>query len=232
VWRIGLKGTREFVAAMRSLLSADESARADRFYFPEHRDRFTVGRGVMRSILAAYIGMPADEIQFAYNQFGKPSLITPGSSDLRFNVSHSGDLALLAVTRACELGVDVEALRDVFDADRIAARFFDAPENETYQTLPADCRTEGFFVRWTLKEAYIKARGKGLSIPLHSFTICSIPDRQGRHTIRSEDPADDAHWFAMRLPSLPGFIAALVVQRHDSNLACLEWRPDEPTSPG
>jgi len=191
---------------------------------PTVRTRFVVARATLRTILGRYLGTAPQEVALACNRHGKPLLDRRvHATELQFNVSHSADLAVLAVTEGREVGIDVEALREVCDADRIAARHFDAAEQATYLALPAPLRREGFFVRWTLKEAYIKARGMGLAIPLSSFSVASVAGADGRHQVCPHDPEDGRRWSAMRLPALPGFAAALVAEGDDWQLVWRQW---------
>ena len=151
---------------------------------------------------------------------GKPLLPrTPEQLDLRFNLSHSGDLALCACILGRDVGIDVEALQSIRSADQIARRYFAPEEFATYQTLSDATRPEGFYVRWTMKEAYIKARGSGLSLPLDAFAISSAPDPSGFHWVRSRDKADDQRWRIVRLSPPAGYIASLAVEgQHPSDL--------------
>lgn len=157
-----------WLAAALQVCDAEERARHDRFVFARSRRQFTVARALVRRVLASYAGIAAEALAFVANQYGRPELAC-GPAGLRFNLSHADGLAALAVARDAELGVDVEdALRRSRPED-IAEHFFAAAEVAALMRLPADQRPRRFFDLWTLKEAYIKARGMGLAIPLGAF---------------------------------------------------------------
>lgn len=179
----------------------------------------------MRRLLGSYVQTAPEKVVFRYNDYGKPQLDTNiHGAELRFNLSHSADIALLAVARGRELGIDIEAVREVAEADQIATRQFDAAESASYAALPAHLRQEGFFVRWTLKEAFIKAHGSGLSLPLASFSVASQPAPDGYHRVRTNDPSDEHRWRGLLLPALPGFVSALVAEGTDWQVSCFRWR--------
>ena len=145
-------------------LSTDERGRARRLRFERDRARFVLGRGMLRMILSRYTGVPAEELVFAYGANGKPNLSSISSGDiLQFNVAHSDSLALYAVAREYEVGIDVERIHTTDDADEIAARFFSERENIWWRSLPEHRRGEAFFNLWTRKEACLKASGDGLT---------------------------------------------------------------------
>src|SRR5688572_17022812 len=171
VWSAQLEDPDCDVSRFYEALTNDERDRAARFHFERHRRRFIVGRGILRTLLACYLGVRACDIRFEYTAKGKPLLAEPRVKNFGCNVSHSGDLALFAFALGAPVGVDVEIIRPIEHMDAIAKRFFSPLENEMLQQVtPAD-RLEAFFNCWTRKEAYIKAEGLGLWIPLDSFTV-------------------------------------------------------------
>ena len=153
-----------WVKICRPLLSDNELERAERFRFEHLRRRYTIAHGFLRDVLGRYLGRPPQELVFETGEHGKPFI--PGTA-LQFNLSHSEELAACAVTSGRSVGVDVEFIRDVPELDAIATRFFTGGERERIGR--ADDRRQAFFECWTRKEAYIKAVGGGLSIPLTSF---------------------------------------------------------------
>lgn len=159
---------------LAALLSADESQRAARFCFERDRRRYTVARARLRQLLARRLDAAPEALQFAYDSKGKPRLGTRYARDLRFNVSHCGELAAYAFTEGREVGVDVEEVRVLPDADEVAMRVFSQRERAAYLRLPARERPRGFFSCWTRKEAFIKAIGDGLSHPLQALDV-SLP---------------------------------------------------------
>lgn len=157
-----------WLAAALGLCNAEERARHDRFVFARSRRQFTVARALVRRVLAGYTGLAPEALAFVANEFGRPEL-DPGREGLRFNLSHADGLAALAVARDAEVGVDVEDTARRSRPEDIAEHFFAAAEVAGLMGLPAHARPRRFFDLWTLKEAYIKARGKGLAIPLGAF---------------------------------------------------------------
>jgi 4'-phosphopantetheinyl transferase len=205
-------------------LAADERARAERFYFQRDRERFVVARAALRAILGGYLNSTPESLSFCYGSRGKPALAADCSQDaIRFNVSHSGDVALYAVTRAREVGVDVELIRPELNAERLAERFFSPREIDTLRTLPADLRRHAFFLAWTRKEAYVKATGDGLSLPLNQFAVSLIPGEPAALLSAEGDPREALRWSLRELTPGPGYVAALAVEGHGWSLACWDW---------
>ncbi len=180
IWRIDLAKPGN-----EQLLSADERDRANRFRFAMHRNRYISGRATLRIILGRFAGTAPERLTFEYTQFGKPFL---PDSRIRFNLSHSEDLAVLAVTFDREIGVDVERIQQQKDLLDIAERFFAVPEREALRSLPVSDRAAGFYRCWTRKEAYIKARGDGLSLDLNSFVVSLLPQEPPRCLRRAMVP--------------------------------------------
>jgi 4'-phosphopantetheinyl transferase len=160
------------VRGLEQMLSHDEIARAERFHFERDRRRFVVGRGLLRAILGRYMGIESERLRFRYGEYGKPYLAEEyGGKALQFNVAHSQDMALYAIARDREVGVDIEYIRPFPNLMQIAEQFFSARENIALQAVPEHLKDEAFFTCWTRKEAYIKARGDGLSLPLDRFDV-------------------------------------------------------------
>jgi 4'-phosphopantetheinyl transferase len=186
-------------------LSEDEVARALRFVFDRDRQRYVVARGRMREILARVLGVTADALRFSYSSHGKPSL-SAASAPLHFNLSHSEGLAALGVSRARELGVDVEHVRPL--KEDIAERFFSRGEVAALRALPEDQQLAAFYRCWTRKEAVVKAIGEGLSRPLDSFDVTLDPD--AAHLLRMDGDADGPHvWQLAHFAPVPGFAGAV-----------------------
>jgi 4'-phosphopantetheinyl transferase len=176
VWRLRLDEPAP-AGSEASVLSADEIARANRFHFDKDRIHFTRCRSALRGILAGYLAIPATEIRFEYLTSGKPQLeADQNPRALQFNVSHSANMALIAVGSERRLGVDIEKLRDDVDTNSRAERFFSLRERAGLQALPDHLRVQGFFACWTRKEAFLKATGDGLSFPLADFSVSTHPD--------------------------------------------------------
>jgi len=229
VWCTSLEQDAASVAAFFRTLSADEQERAGRFYFARDRQHFIVGRGVLRNILGRYLRVAPQALRFSYGPKGKPHLAqelvatVPQAADLRFNLSHSGGLALYGFTYGRELGVDIERLRPLDDAEQIAARFFSAGEVRVFGALPAAEKMQGFFNCWTRKEAYIKATGDGLSMPLDCFEVSLIPHAPARFLQIEGAPVAELLWSLRALEPAPGYVAALCVASQDWTLQCWRW---------
>lgn len=219
VWRASLARTPFELQSLSSLLAPDEISRAQRFHFERDRASFIVARAVLRTILAAYLKLNPAQLQFNYSAHGKPALSdVEGSDGIRFNLSHSHELALYAITRNREIGVDIEQIRADFAGEEIAEGFFSKTEIAMLRALPSNERTESFFNCWTRKEAYIKARGEGLSFPLARFDVSLIPGEPRASLNVPGTPFEAARWSLQALMPEDGYAAAIAVEGHDWNL--------------
>ncbi len=227
VWKAGLDRTSFQIQSLRNTLAADEQARADRFYFEKDRAHFIVARGVLRTILGRYLNRAPERLSFLYSSYGKPALA--GDSDgaaIRFNLSHSDGIALYAITRNREVGIDIERIRFDLAFAEIAQRIFSAREAATLRTLPTEMQPQAFFRYWTRKEAYIKARGEGLSLPLNQFDVSLVPGESNVTLSTPRNPAEVARWSVQELEAVPGYVAAFAVEGHGLRLSCWQW-PDQ-----
>jgi len=214
VWRIALDDESR-VDECWPLLSAAEQAKASRFYREVHRRRYVVAHGTMRTILAHYLGEPADSLAFVEGAHGKPSLIrAPGASRLpiEFNLSHSDELALVAVALGRPVGVDLERWSPESEHLELAERFFSPSERDALRALAGDAERliAGFFAAWSRKEAYLKATGDGITRGLHHFDVSLAPDEPARLLEDRLDPAAAGRWTMQALAPADGFSAALV----------------------
>ncbi|MEX2186178.1 MAG: 4'-phosphopantetheinyl transferase superfamily protein [Pirellulales bacterium] len=221
VWRWSLAASAEEIAARKLVLSPDEVARAERFYFARHHDAFVAARAGLRRTLARYLATPAESIEFLYGHAGKPELSGRHAGDEpALNHYHSGDLALCAVARRGPLGIDVEMLRPMNDAAGLARRYFASAEVKVWQGLPADEQIPAFFRCWTRKEAYLKALGDGLRAPLDRFVVSLAPGEPPR--LIQPSPHDTAAGWSIEDIDMgkvnvgegeigDGYVAALVV---------------------
>ena len=194
-----------FLALFKSL-SQDETERAARLHFDKDRRSFIICRGLLRSILAGYLGLKPAEIRFEYGPQGKPSL---QNRAMCFSVSHSEDRVLYAFCKNCELGVDLEYVRDLPDAEILAQRFFAPSEYIEFRGTTPAVRTRAFFCCWTRKEAYIKATGRGLSLPLDSFQVPILPEQPAQLRITTRPSEHLSGWSLRHLDPSPGYVGAL-----------------------
>jgi 4'-phosphopantetheinyl transferase len=219
VWRVELDLLASAEPHWLSLLLPDEQDRAHRFRFDRHRRRFATTRGVLRTLLGGYLNVDPRSVRFRYSDKQKPALDEAfAKGHLRFNVSHSEETALLAFTRGREIGVDVERVRQDSDVEAIAKSFFSESERETLASLPGSEKQAAFFRCWTRKEAFIKAIGEGMSLPLHQFDVSLAPGQPAELLATRPDPEDKRRWSVWTLDAGEGFAAALVVAGQDKDL--------------
>lgn len=211
VWRLVLDVP---VEPFLELLQPDEIDRANRFHFEKDRKHFTIARGFLRVLLGRYLQSDPKRVVFFYGAYGKPALEREGS--LRFNMSHSGGMALYAFTEGREIGVDVEHVRADFTSDDIARRFFSPSEVESLCRLPGEERVAGFFRCWTRKEAYIKATGRGLSQALDGFDVTLGPGELAA-LLRNDDGTHE-RWTMADVEVGPGYAGALAVEGSITNI--------------
>jgi 4'-phosphopantetheinyl transferase len=229
LWRIDLEAVGADESRWQKLLSSDELERASRFHFPRDRQRFVASRALLRTILAGYLATDPGSLIFSYSNKEKPSLGPAHAGDnVAFNISHSGGIALLAFTRGREIGVDVEQARSNFDIEAIARRFFSPAEQKQLADFPVEKRADAFFRCWTRKEAYIKATGKGLSLPLTQFDVALDPGAANALLATRPDASEAGRWLLREVPGGPGYIAALCVRGQDWKLNDWSRDPDSP----
>jgi 4'-phosphopantetheinyl transferase len=222
LWRVPLDGLTEELESLSMSLSSAERARALGFLHERDRTRFLVSRGALRHVLAGYIAVAPSDIVFEYGRRGKPVLSGRWASRLQFNVSHSNGIALYAVA-GTRVGVDAEYLRPVPDALRIANRYFAPSEAATLRAMPPDLRRTAFFRCWTRKEAFVKALGEGLAIPLGAFEV-SVADQEPAmlRSIAGSTVAA-ARWAICDLAPAPGYAGAVAFERRDGELTCCRF---------
>jgi len=220
VWQADLDALARSETQWLNLLSRDEQDRAGRFRFPIHRQRFTAGRGLLRTLLGSYLNIDPREVIFRYSEKDKPRLADLfAKSSLQFNLSHSDNVILLGFTLGRDIGVDVEKLRVNFNVLEIAERFFSESERNALAALPLSQHHQAFFNCWTRKEAFVKAVGEGLSLPLDQFDVSLAPGQSAELLATRPDPGEAARWSLWALDAGPGCAAAVVVR--GSNLRIL-----------
>lgn len=221
VWLIDL--TERVPSPARTALSEDEEHRAERFRFPHLTRRFVAARAALRAILGRYCGADPAEIAFAYSPSGKPSLAGRlSATPIAFNLSHAGDLALCAVTAGRDIGVDIEWIRRDRDPFESLGSFFSAAERAVLETLEAGARVEACYACWTRKEAYLKARGDGLAIPLDAFDVSCAPGEPARLLATRGPAADGRRWTILDLGPIEGFAGAAAVE--GAGVQTRRWR--------
>jgi 4'-phosphopantetheinyl transferase len=223
VWRATLDYPRDRIAQLRQILSSEERDRADRFHFEADRTRHIVGRGLLRMLIGHCLDIPADQLHFEQGIFGKPRLNLGLSNRLEFNLSHSGKLVLIALCRERAVGVDVAQMRRGMATDAIATRFFSPNERRDLAKVAGDARCAAFFECWTRKEAYVKARGDGLSLRLDEFDVSFLPGEEPRLLETRHDPADARRWTLHALDPGLDYKAAIAVEGADWQLRCWQW---------
>ena len=224
VWRVSLDQSPSQIELFQNNLDDDERSRADRFYFSRDRERFIVARGILRAILGRYSNRAPNSLSFSYSAHGKPALVSESDADgIRFNLSHSNGKALYAVSRGREIGVDIEFIRGDLEAEQIAERYFSHSEIETLRALPPSLRKHAFFLCWTRKEAYIKARGEGLSLALDQFDVSLTPGEPAALLSTRSDSDEALLWSLRNLNPAPGYAAALATEGCDWTLSCWQW---------
>jgi 4'-phosphopantetheinyl transferase len=227
IWRVTLELPTVNPNLLRDLLSSNERARAERFVFSQHRDRFIVAHGFLRVILSSYLNCSPAEIAFTYDEHGKPWLLSPDhhGGKLNFNLAHSAMLAIYGVTLGRAIGVDIEHIRTDFAVDEIARSAFSANDAHCLFSLPPHERQKAFFDGWTRKEAFIKAKGTGLSLPLDQFDVTLAPGEPAALLETRWDKSEVQLWSLRAMDVAPDYAASIAVQGHDWSLKC--WQANQ-----
>jgi 4'-phosphopantetheinyl transferase len=221
VWRVDLQVLGGDEGRWRERLSEDELARAARFYFSRDRQHYIAGRAMLRTILGRYLDADPKKLVFRYSKKDKPSLdfrnsdATNASENITFNVSHSAGVALLAFGRGREVGIDVEHIRQDFDPSAIARRFFSEYEQKELSAVSSQAKVEAFFRCWTRKEAYIKATGDGLSLPLSEFDVSLLPGEMNALLATRPEASEAQRWLLREVAAGEGYLAALCASGRD-----------------
>ena len=216
VWKVNVNNSELDINSFFSdFLSDDEKKRAVRLKSEKDKRRFVVSRGLLRQNLGHYMDTNPAQIVFDYNSHGKPSIRTDDNKkNIKFNVSHSRDIAIYAICLNKEIGVDVEYIRDVGTADKIVKRFFTEEEKSFYSSLSDDKKKLGFFTLWTRKEAYSKARGMGIGLPLKDFDISLVQSET--------NGANKSKWSLIDLDIDNDYLAALATEGRNMEICRFE----------
>jgi 4'-phosphopantetheinyl transferase len=224
LWWVRLDDPAPPRAALMELLSTDEASRAAGFAVERDQARFVAARAALRMLLGEYARVDPRALRFSYSPHGKPLLASGGGvSTICFNVSHSGELTLIGVALDRAVGVDVERVRNDVDIDVIARRFFSRAEVAALEALAPAARRDAFFACWVRKEAYLKARGDGLSRPLAAFSVSVEPDAP---VVRLWDGTREAPsgWSLRPVDAGAGYAAALAIEGHDLVMSVGKWQ--------
>jgi 4'-phosphopantetheinyl transferase len=225
LWQAALDVPPARAGQLAGGLSPDERQRADAFHFERDRAHFIAARAFLREVLGRYVGLPSPAVRFRYGPSGKPEIEAGGP--IQFNLSHSGELALLAVAQGRAVGVDVERMRPDFAGEPMARRFFAPGEVAALLDLPEYMRELAFYRCWTRKEAYLKARGDGLSFPLDQFEVTLTPGEPARLLRVQGDEGEAARWHLEHIEAGAGYVAALAVEGYDWRLVrqpAADWK--------
>lgn len=221
VWHAYLPAHLPRLAALANLLSADERMVAARFHFAPDRERYTLSRGLLRELLHWYLNVAPERLRFSYGPQGKPTLAVPADGDwMRFNLSHAHDITLYAFSRNQELGIDIERIRPDIEYEQIARHVFSPYEVEMLFALPPHERTEAFFRCWTIKEAYVKGHGGGLSMSLNQFDCALTPGTSAAILATRPDATQASRWTITRLEPGRDYMGALAVDGPITKLTC------------
>lgn len=224
VWWASTAAFKKISDVLSGVLSPDEHERAARFVYNRDRHRFILSRVILRDILARYLGELPEEIALHYEPHGKPRLRTAHSgAGLEFNLAHSHELLLYAVSHKRRVGVDIERLQPMADLERIAAVAFSRTEQAKLSALTDKQQLIGFFNCWTRKEAYVKARGEGLSMPLDAFDVTLTPGRPALLLANRLDPCEVFRWSLHSVSPADGYVGAVAVQGCNTRICLREW---------
>lgn len=213
LWSASLKVDELEYEILSQSLSSDEWQRAAHFVFEQDRRNFVVARGVLRDVLAKYLNRQPKEVRFDYEPYGKPRISQPeNTTRVEFNLSHSSGLFVLAVADGKKVGIDIERVRSLPDLEQIASHAFSSYEQKELSTFTGEEKLRSFFRCWTRKEAYLKARGDGLLVPLDTFDMSLAADNPIHMLSNRLDPHEVSRWsFYTFLPE-QGFIGALAME--------------------
>lgn len=213
VWSVPLNQCDRSYERLSQIVSVDEVERAGHFLLDQDRRRYIVARAVTRTILGWYLRIPPNRVEFWYGSYGKPSLASArGANRLTFNLAHSHELMLCAVTRGRDLGIDLEHIHMINEIELIIEAVFAPGERANLHALGSDLMLRAFYACWTRKEAYIKATGRGLSQPLDRFEVSVSPDEPPALLGVEGHPHEARQWMLIDLTPSPGYAAALAVE--------------------
>jgi 4'-phosphopantetheinyl transferase len=226
---LGLTGLSRIDDPVASGCSPEELARAARLYRAADRTLFVLAHAMLRDVLAGYLNTAASAIALRAGRHGKPELADARHADLRFNLSHSGDAVLCAVTRGREIGVDIEAVVAHEDLLSIGSHFFAEDECAALAACTDRDRVTLFYLLWTRKEAYLKAHGKGLSHPLSAFSVLASVDTRADPVVKPLTDESGSNWHCYGLPAPAGYAAGFALEGAPERVSCWQWPANTPS---
>lgn len=228
IWRAYLNSSSEAVSRFQRILPSEEYVRAQKFYFEKDRNHWTIAHGTLRMLLSLYTQQNPKDITLQLSPYGKPSLLAADEQPpLQFNLSHSKDLVLYAFTYTQHIGVDIEYIHSGIHYTELARHSFSLAEQTALDAVPLSEKQIAFFKGWTSKEAYVKGRGLGLSLPLHLFDVSLVPKEPAALLASREDAYEVQRWTMHKLELGEGYAGALAVEGPEPSIQYWQWIDDE-----
>lgn len=224
IWKASLLLPDAEYVRLKAFLCEDEIARSEKYLFPHLRDHFIAGRGMLRVLLGLYLDYPPEDLNFGYNDWGKPTLhAASGQDTIQFNLSHSNGVVLFAFQKMEPVGIDVQHLDDAINLLQTGAIVFSPDEMEVLKNLPPENLRTVFYQFWTRKEAYIKGLGKGFSAPLNQIDVRQAPEKPVLHNEHGLPETSD--WFVHDFIPCPGYAAAVATKGKDWQFLFYNFEP-------
>ncbi len=222
IYYVQIDSVKKIIPVIKKFLTEADELKIKKFIFEKDRIVHTISAGVLENILSRYLPDRKNNINISYNEYGKPFIDNmDGETNITFNLSHSGDLILYAITDNRNVGIDVQEIREINSIDDIVESNFSEKEIAVFNSLPAELKLKAFYTCWTRKEAYIKAHGKGLSYPLNKFTVSIIPEEDAE--LLSDENCSVSDWFLKDIMLSEGYAAAVAVEGSDIIFRHYEW---------
>ena len=221
LWNCTFDLNRTSIPHYLSLLSEHELLKAKKFKFEIDRERFVISRGILRILLGSYLKKNPRKIEFEYTTFGKP--FVKNEDNIKFNISHSGNMAVFGFVKHVEIGVDIEKIKDNFDVLQLAQNFFSNSEIETLEKQPKEELQRAFFRCWTRKESFIKAEGSGLSFPLNEFSVTLDNDQNAELLSTDWDSREKLNWNLFSFKRGTQYVGALAVRKKLTGIHYFDW---------
>lgn len=220
IWYFDIESVSNEIEFYKGFLSSEEIAKADRFKFTKDKTISILARGALRILSGRYLHLSPNTIKFRYGKYGKPDYGFP--VPLKFNISHSGNLIVIAFVKNCQLGVDIERIRQDFNVLDIAEKFFSDMEIKMLHDVQQDDVYKAFYRCWTRKESFIKAKGSGLSFPLARFTV-SLNDNEAKLLKTEWNPAEKEKWKLFSFEPASGYVGALSIGANIQKVIYHNW---------